>query len=272
MNLDDPEVPEFASWLSYKSFAWRVRHGMRYVWDKEVQAFLDTVRATLSDRDETLPKGAILFRAQLGIDHANAKDGHGDTVEGVEPVAYGPARMKPTNSHVSEGRTNSAGIAVLYLSSLELTAISEVRPWIGSEVSVARFKTLRPQRMVDLTLGHGKSSEEKILLESPVGEPISSRDKELAVWTDIDSAFSRPTLRSDGSPDYVPTQILAELFRSMNYDGLIYRSNFGESGHNIVLFDLDAAVPISGVPVRVTGVDLKYGEMGNRWHSGKHDC
>lgn len=272
MNSDNPELPQFASWQSYKSFAHRVRHGKRYVWDKEVRAFLDTVRATLNDRDVTLPKGTTLFRAQLGIDHADAKDGRGNLVEGVEPVAYGSERMKPSKSHVLEGRVNRAGIAVLYLSCSELTAISEVRPWIGSGVSVAQFKTLRPQTVVNLTPGHGKSSEEKILLESPIDEPISSRDKELAVWTDIDSAFSRPMSRSDGSPDYVPTQILAELFKSMNYDGLIYRSNFGKGGHNVVLFDLDAAAAINAAPVRVTGVELKYEEMGNRWHSTKHDC
>ena len=51
MNLDDPTKPEFASVVSYGKFAQRVRRGRRYVWDKEIQAFLDTVLATRKDRD-----------------------------------------------------------------------------------------------------------------------------------------------------------------------------------------------------------------------------
>ena len=246
-------------------------HSNRYVWDKQVRAFLDTVSATLKNRDVTVPKGTNFFRAQLGIDHADARDGHGNTIEGVEPVAYGPARMKPLKHRALEGRANPAGVAALYLASSEVTAVSEVRPWIGSEVSVAQFKTVRQQRMVNLTRGHGKSSM-NILLEHPIGEEISSQDKESRVWTDIDSAFSWPVLHSDGSPDYIPTQILAELFKAMDYDGLIYRSNFGENGYNIALFDVGMAVAITAAPVHVTGVELKYEEMGNRWFRTKLDC
>ena len=39
----------------------------------------------------------------------------------------------------------------------------------------------------------------------------------------------------------MPTQIIAELFRSEEYDGLAYRSSFGDDGYNIALFDLDTA-------------------------------
>ena len=57
---------------------------------------------------------------------------------------------------------------------------------------------------------------------------LSPEVKEKAVWVEIDCAFSHPTTLSDDAADYVPTQILAELFRDTGYDGIVYRSHFGE--------------------------------------------
>ena len=47
--------------------------------------------------------------------------------------------------------------------------------------------------------------------------------------------------RDDAQTDYLSTQILVELFRSEGFDGIAYRSAFGEKSTNIALFDLDSA-------------------------------
>ncbi|MBD9455904.1 RES family NAD+ phosphorylase [Rhizobium sp. RHZ02] len=52
-------------------------------------------------------------------------------------------------------------------------------------------------------------------------------------------AFSTPADRSDDAAEYAPTQILAELFRSLGYDGVAYKSAFGEEGDNIAIFNID---------------------------------
>ena len=268
MGVDDPKKPEFADWRSYNRFAQGVRHGRRYVWEPVARAFLDTVSATLHDRDVKLPEGRILYRAQLGIDYANYTDENGTVIEGIDPVAFGAQRMKPVATRAIEGRANAAGIAVLYLSIAEETAIAEVRPWLGSEVSVAQFKVLRDLRVIDLTRGHEKSSFEQMTFAHIIGErKATPEEKEQAVWTDIDAAFSRPVTAHGESAEYVPTQILAELFRSLDYDGLIYRSNFGEEGYNLALFDLNSAKAINAAPNRVTGVKVSFEECGNRWFS-----
>ena len=127
MQIDDPKVPEFASWRSYKNFARRVRQKRRYVWEPEVTAFLDTVLATVRERDRKISKGRILYRAQHGIEYREDDNG-------VDILAYGGERMKPLSDCATEGRANPAGIPILYLASSEQTAISEVRPWIGSEL------------------------------------------------------------------------------------------------------------------------------------------
>ncbi|MEX6396516.1 RES family NAD+ phosphorylase [Providencia hangzhouensis] len=62
---------------------------------------------------------------------------------------------------------------------------------------------------------------------------LTAQQKEKAVWTDIDNAFSTPVTRSDDKANYAPTQILAELFRSAGYDAIAYKSHFGDEGYNI---------------------------------------
>lgn len=39
----------------------------------------------------------------------------------------------------------------------------------------------------------------------------------------------------------VPTQIIAEALRLQDYDGVAYKSGYGENGFNIALFDVSAA-------------------------------
>ena len=84
------------------------------------------------------------------------------------------------------------------------------------------------------------------------------------IWADIDHAFSEPTQQSDDTSEYVPTQVLAELFRDVGFDGVAYQSAYGE-GHNIVLFDPSMAEHVNCHIVRVTDIhftlstDIQFG-------------
>ena len=150
--IDNLQIPEFASLKSYHNFEKQVRRYRRHIWDREIEAFLDTVMRTRQNRDFEIREGMILWRAQLGVDYIPVAD------EGEYPMGFSSDRMKPVAEYAREGRANSSGIPVLYLASAEQTAISEVRPWVGSEVSVAHFKVTRKLNAIDLTPGHGKSS------------------------------------------------------------------------------------------------------------------
>ncbi|HRK95748.1 MAG TPA: RES family NAD+ phosphorylase [Rhodospirillales bacterium] len=266
MATDDPDKPEFGCRRSYWNFAQRVRHVRRYVWDPETRAFLDTVLATLRDRDVPIPEGTIFFRAQSGIDYAPVVE---DGVEmGEVPYGFGPARMKPLANQAREGRVNPVAISVLYLASEKQTAISEVRPWVGAEISVAQFKVLRNLRAVDLSPGYGKRWIDLSVFD-PGSQP-DAKQKEKGVWIDIDNAFSRPVTLSDDSADYVPTQILAELFKNAGYDAIIYRSQFGEKGYNIALFNVEDAEVINCAPYQVRGIEVTFEQIGNMWFSTKN--
>ena len=268
--VDDPQTPEFASWRSYRKFEERVIRYRRHVWDRRIDAFLDTVMATRQNRDAQIPKGTVLWRAQLGVDYIPIRDASGVEV-GEEPVGFCGARMKPVAKYARESRANSSGIPVLYLASTEQTAISEVRPWVGSEVSVAQFRVTRKLHAIGLTQGHGKSSWSGLTVGQMSGnEKMDAEDKAKAVWNYIDNAFSKPVTPSDEREEYVPTRILAELFQEAGYDAIVYRSQFGQEGrdgYNIAVFKLDDAEILNCAPYRVKGIEVSFEEFGNRWYS-----
>ena len=91
----------------------------------------------------------------------------------------------------------------------------------------------------------------------PVVEEPEPAERAKAVWADIDRAFAEPMTRSDNSTDYVPTQIIAELFKREGLDGVGYKSSFGGDGFNLALFDLDAAELINCGLYRVDRVKIE---------------
>jgi RES domain-containing protein len=166
---------------------------------------------------------------------------------------YCPKRMKPRRNRAREGRANPKGIPYLYVSTQRETAMAEVQPWVGSRVSVAQFRTVRELKLVNCT----EDSKRRYFSG---GTPPEYWDT--AVWCDIDAAFSRPVVRTDEDPDYVPTQIIAEQFKVSGFDGVAYRSALG-TGHNIVLFDVDAAHLINCCLYELKRISFDFQECAN---------
>ena len=262
MSVEMKRDVEFASWQSYWRYSKTVRRERRYVWPSVVQEFLEAVRQTAKKRELLIPKDMPFYRAQLGWKH-DVEERDDGKLDG--PRAYGPKRMKPTANHALDYRANTVGIPVLYLAMEIETAIAEVRPWIGSAVSVSQFRTKRELRGLDLTPEFGKHWMPTFSANDSRFMPVDADGAEKAAWTNIDNAFSKPVSRSDDPADYVPTQILAELFRAEGYEAIIYRSQLGEQGHNVVIFDVADADALDGRPYEVTKIDLEAKEAGNPW-------
>jgi hypothetical protein len=93
-------------------------------------------------------------------------------------------------------------------------------------------------------------------------------EREQAVWSDIGRAFSRPVNPSDTVADYVPTQIIAELFKSNGIDGIVYSSSLGKN-LNVVLFDLDSAELMSCSLFGVKTVSFTFDEADETYYVGK---
>jgi hypothetical protein len=119
---------------------------------------------------------------------------------------------------------------------------------------------------LDLSRGYGRSSISHLPLSHFLEQkPLSPEQRAKAVWIDIDNAFSEPMTASDDAADYVPTQILAEVFRDKGYDAIVYKSQFGEGGFNIAVFNPSHADVINCAPYRVTALNVSFKEIGNRW-------
>lgn len=179
------------------------------------ERFLRAVADTCKARLASFSQGAEFWRAQVGHDWTIDADGR--RISGPHPEA----RMRPWQDRAYEGRVNAKGIPCLYLATTREVAMSEVRPWIGSTLSVARFSLGRDVTVVDCSKYHGLDAPN---VDSDVDEVNES------VWSHIDYAFSRPVTRSDNTAEYAATQIIAEVFRSEGYDGVIYKSAFAATG------------------------------------------
>lgn len=219
------------------------------------------VASTCKDRLFQVSTKKIFWRAQLGF---CTEEREQDSVVYEEPVPYGRKRMKPRAEKATDGRANAKGIPCLYVSTTKETAMSEVRPWVGALVSVAQFQVTRPITIVDCSRLHGQYPNLAFLSRTFDGltgtmSPLSPEQAHKAVWAAIDTGFSEPVTDSDDVADYAPTQILAELFRSEGYDGVAYKSAFGENGFNVALFDLDSAKQLNGLLYKVESIQIKFG-------------
>ena len=161
------------------------------------------------------------------------------------PCAVDLKRMKPTPEKAIGGRVNPRGIAHLYLAMDENTACSEVRPWLGSYISLGQFRTKRELRIVDCRWDETRPlpfrSFDATDFDNPVIMPWLPDDYVRLVWGDIGHAMSKPVASEDSTLDYVPTQIIAESLRHHGADGLAYKSLLAEGGVNIALFDVEDA-------------------------------
>ena len=219
----------FKSWQSYWRFSQEVTRGNRYIYSDAVKDFLSNVLETSRSYEKIVKPEEKFWRAQLGSDWIEE-----DVDEPIQ-LPFPPERMKPLQYEASEGRANPKGISCLYLAIDKETAMAEVRPWLHSDISVGQFKTVRELKLIDCSVHAPKRGGYIIYFEEP-----DEKKREKAVWADIDRAFSRPVTPSDKSSDYVPTQIIAELFKNNGVDGIFYKSSLS-NGLNLALFDIGAA-------------------------------
>lgn len=252
----------FQSWSSFYSFRHKKEHEERYFHSKEVQEFLDGVIATARERVESIPKGQRYWRAQLDSDDEPCF--FDNQLVDYRKVPCSAKRMKPLPKEAPEGRVNPKGIPYLYLSTNEKTAISEVRPWVGSYVTVVQFETQKDLKVIDCSCGEinpmdiTASDLDKLFHPKPPGPEEVTK----TVWRCIDLAFSEAVDRSDTTPDYIPTQIIAELFKRNGFDGIKYMSLFN-SGKNLALYDIDSAKQKDddGKVIQITKMELYFKQI-----------
>ena len=235
---------QFSSWWDFIRFSESVRQHNRFIHDQQVMDFLNTLLQTSNSRHRTLQDGSYVWRAQLGSDSCMKTEKH-ENIEIIyeDDTPFAADRMKPRQYAAHEGRANPRGIPCLYVATDSETAMAEVRPWLGANVSIGQFRLKKQVTLIDFSVGHDAAG--KYFFEEP--DPLI---RESTIWNQVDKAFSEPVSNDMAEADYVPTQIISEFFKKQGFDGVVYKSKLGQ-GHNLALFDLQVA-DMSDCAIRLT--------------------
>lgn len=197
-----------------------VKYEWRHHLPDKADPLLSILRDSCGKRDLQFFDGHTLYRSQQGV---------AQTMLGIFKTPHPVERMKPQRGNSSEGRLNPKGITYLYLSEDAFTALSESRPWKGGDLTLARVEITRDIMLIDC------SQDERVDYQPGISEWNDSELEE-HIWGYVNGAFSRPVNVSNPGTEYIPTQVIAEMFRALTYDGIRYKSALGK-GYNIALFD-----------------------------------
>lgn len=158
----------------------------------------------------------------------------------------------PPPDRVTPGRANLQGQPVLYVADADSTAVAEVRPSVGDVVSVGEFRLERDARIVDLAT--------RIRLPSPfenLERYSESRARELSRRA-LGGAFGKPVRTGDAPAEYLLTQYVALMIRSLGFDGFSYPSSqSANGGTNWAFFDPGIAVQ-TGTSRNVSIAQVEY--------------
>jgi hypothetical protein len=228
-------MKNFVSCWDYEKFAHRMKNKARSFFDEDSKRFLDIVLATAPGREMTLAKGESVWRSQLGMQDP-IEEKHDDGTVTIAFRAYEAERMKPLRDSAAEGRANAQGVPFLYVAGDHETAMSEARPSLATDISLAELSVCRDLKLVDCSKDQGSDSPYAFK-----GKEAPESEREAIVWGSISHAFTQPVNLTGRNADYAPTQILAECFRDSGYDGIRYYSALRKGGCNFVLFNIDDA-------------------------------
>jgi hypothetical protein len=138
----------------------------------------------------------------------------------------------PPKAKATAGRANPAGIPYFYVAEKEMTAVCEIRPFLGGVVTVASIKPRAALQLVDLTKIRS--------LKSPFGNAAIQVELEKNAFLNIlNCELSKPVNPALAEIEYVPTQYLTEVILDAGYDGIRYKSAMHSGGFNSVFFNQD---------------------------------
>ena len=218
---------------------------------------LDKLVEIANGREVTIDPGKVYYRARI-IDDAAARNEHmlakcysPDATEEERKWYRNKANkfrgltkegsyVPPKPELVKDGRSNPKFIRYLYISESPVTAVFEVRPILHSAVNVAGIEVKEPLKIADIA--------GDIDLDS-----AKERSQDEWLLSFVQSAFSFPTNNPD---DYIPSQIIAEFFRHLGYDGIRYSSSLHRGGYNLTIYDVTKCEPVSSTELRLENIKM----------------
>lgn len=148
-----------------------------------------------------------------------------------KPQGYPIEQMgNPPADLAKSGRANPNGISYLYIANDITTTLYEARASLFDYVSVGTFRLEDDIKVINLSrstydvfrLAELESLEEVMMHSSFIDR--------------LEGELSKPRRKNDSELDYLPTQYLSELIKSMGFDGIEFRSSLYSEGYNVAIF------------------------------------
>ena len=218
---------------------------------------LDKLKEIAKRCELTLSQGTVYYRARI-IDDKAASNEHmiakcygGNSTEETRKWYRNKANkfrglskegsyVPPNPDVIRDGRSNPRFIRYLYMAESPTTAVFEVRPLLYNAVNVSGIEVKEQLQISNIAVDIDMNPE---------------NEKSLDEWIlcFIQSAFSSPTNNPD---DYIPTQIIAEFFRHLGYDGIRYSSSLHKGGYNFTIFDTSKCEAIFSTDLRLENIKI----------------
>ena len=216
---------------------------------------LDRLKEIAGQCEMIVNSGAIYYRARI-IDDNAARNEHmvakcyGVNATEEERKWYRNKANKfrglckegsyvpPNQKLIRDGRSNPKFIRYLYMAESPTTAVFEVRPILYNAINVAGIEVKESLRIANIAV-----------------DLNPEEDKSFEGWLlrFVQSAFSSPTNNPD---DYIPSQIIAEFFRHLGYDGIRYSSSLHLGGFNLTIFDTTKCEAVSSTDLRLDNIKM----------------
>lgn len=199
-----------------------------------------------------LNKGSNLYRCRIVTDknRINKEEnfyGYGAKESFVPPVNI-----------TRDLRANYKYIPYLYCSNHPYISIVEVRPRIGSLVSIATIINKEPIRLLDFTSSN---------------KPSKMTETKSNLFSDLSTLYSTPIANDDDVLEYIPTQFIAEYVKNKGYDGIAFSSSLTPDVNkkhpdrfNIVIFNYEKCTVIKSnvVDIKTMNIESLQVDVGDK--------
>ncbi|SDG85191.1 RES family NAD+ phosphorylase [Microbacterium pygmaeum] len=225
---------------TWARFSEEIRHQNRY-FPKSAPNW-EILEEALGESIATIASAATLYRGRLTQPNEAIP---------IEQMGAPPPSLAPP------GRANPVGIPYLYLALESKTCVYETRVANYARIAIGTFRVQRDLKVLNLAeidaLDFFSTYEE--IEDSGLQAIRVSLHRYLQ---SLGEELRRPVRSTDEPTDYIPTQYLCEMAKSLSFDGVLYSSSQRPGGRNVVLFNVDDAVCESVQTVVITSIEAEW--------------
>ena len=223
-----------------RDFIKEIQYQNRNPKDTKALELLDDIS---TNPEIVLEKDSSLYRCRIITDKSKV---------GKERDFYGYGAKEsfvPPANLTRDLRANYKYIPYLYCSNHPYISLVEVRPRLGTLVSVATIVNNEPIRLLDFTI---------------TKKPSKMTETKQNFFSDLSTLYSTPIANDDDALDYIPTQFIAEYVKNKGYDGIAFSSSLTPdinkkypNRFNIVIFNYEKCNVIKSNVIEIEGINIE---------------